>query len=131
MKEKIFGYVIRTDGTHEPLTIEKDLKGYYDVLKCSTIDVVHASIGEETYDIIVDDEGLMKDKVIYTAINYQGTAALAGNIFIVKFDGFEDFTSINDLDIKNIKRHIISINTHKLPNLTSSILMFEYENNRW
>jgi hypothetical protein len=105
----IRGYLFSTDSklTGE-VVIEKSLQGYYKALDCSTIDVVHATIGDREYDIICDDEGLLKQDYILTAINPAMNTALSGNILVVKFDGGEDFESINDEDVINIENNIFT-----------------------
>lgn len=62
MKEKtITGVLVCPDtGTAEKATIENSLDGYYKALDCDIIDITMRTVGNKRYDIICDDEGLLK-----------------------------------------------------------------------
>lgn len=101
--KKITGVFLNADeGTIQEKTIEKSLDGYYDLLKCDTIDIVSRSIGGQYYDIVCDDEGLLNDSPIVSAIGIDGTPMLVGNLFIVKFDGVDNERSIFGDEITHV-----------------------------
>lgn len=96
----------------EPRTIGKSLDAYYALLRCDTIDIVSRSIGEEPYDIICDDEALLKADPIPSAIDRKGRAALYNPIFIVNYDGVDDVCSLTPDDIKHLQSCLTSIVLH-------------------
>lgn len=90
----------------EERTIEKSLDSYYATLRCSCIDIVSRVIGGECYDIICDDEGLLKDEPYVAAVDHYGNVAFVGAIFLVNYDGGEDVTDLSDDDIANLSAHL-------------------------
>jgi hypothetical protein len=84
------------------------LKSYYDFLNCSLIDIVgNVEIGPQgnRYDIIVDDEGLLKRDPEVSAIcmNYKDYA-LYGNLLIVKHDDEGGHIDLDENDVLEIKK---------------------------
>lgn len=115
--KKIKGVLINVEKeTVEVVEIDKTLSEYYRILNCTTIDIPSRKIGERYFDIICDDEGLFKDKPKISAVTMDGKPALVGNLFVVKFDGEEDITSLNDNDIEYIKSKIKRYGTNVYPN---------------
>lgn len=97
------------DGVTKVLNIEDDLEVYYDLLKCRMIDITTRKIGGKYYDIICDDEGLLKEEIRISAMDKDNEPCLAGSIIICNFDdddGREQ--SLDDADIRNIFRNIIT-----------------------
>lgn len=88
------------------LAINKDLEEYYTLLDCSTIDIVSREVNGVPYDIICDDEGLFKEKLVVTAIDTAYEPNLVGAIFVVAFDGKEDVRSLTEKEIKNLQKNI-------------------------
>ena len=66
------------------LEIPNNLDTFYKVLNCNLIDIVTRRIGDskKVYDIICDDEGLLKEPHKISAVDSMGNAQLVGNIFI-------------------------------------------------
>lgn len=95
-------YVNAKDHTATPATIENKLQAYYDLLDVSTIDIVSRNIGGEYYDIICDDEALLKEKPVLSMIDTGCNPMLFGNLFIVKHDGEGNEISLKQADIKRI-----------------------------
>lgn len=113
---KITGYLVDVEhNIAAPVTIEKSLDSYYGILNCDCIDITTRQIGNREYDIICDDEGLFKDDPKISAIDSEGNAMLCGNLFIVKFDGIEDETSLDPDDIAHIEEYIRAIATKRYP----------------
>lgn len=114
--KKITGYLIDVEhNVAAPIVVDKSLDSYYKILNCEYIDIVCRHIGERTYDIICDDEALLKYNSKISAINSDGKSMLCGNLFIVKFDGVEDETSLERDDIAYINRYIRSLPTRNYP----------------
>ena len=93
----------------EERTIEKSLDSYYSLLRCDTIDIVSRSIGGKRYDIICDDEALLKAPTYASALDSDGHPALFNSLFVVKFDGRDDVTDLDDEDINNVGNHLTAV----------------------
>lgn len=87
-------------------TIPDTLQSYYDLLDCDIIDIVARNIGERKYLIVCDDEGMLNNQAIISAVNRQGVPMLVGNLFIVNDSGKEDLMSLTQDDIDYIMRYI-------------------------
>lgn len=88
--------------------IEKKTEEYYKLLGCECIGIVKRRIGNRWYEIVVDDNGALLDNPRISAVDPHGIPALVGNLFIVKFDGKEDITSLSIDDINYISNFIKS-----------------------
>ena len=88
-------------------TIEKSLEGYYKLLNCDCIDIARRSIGGKMFDIICDDEALLKADPVPAAADPQGRVQLFNRLFVVAFDGMEDIRSLTDDEINHVLRHCI------------------------
>ena len=78
------------------------------MLDCDLIQVVERKIGDKVYDIICDEEGLLKPN-FESAICTNYTENLYGNILIVNHDDEGDFTSLDDDEIKDINKSIFEM----------------------
>jgi hypothetical protein len=90
------------------IEIKKDLDSYYKAMDCELIDVVKVKLGSRQYDIIVDDEGLLKNDFVITAVDPSRERYLAGNILIAKYTGKGEFGSISEDDVENIKNNLLT-----------------------
>lgn len=105
--DKITGILVDAEGcTAAPATIEKSLAGYYTALNCDCIDLVSRKIGGVKYDIVCDDEGLLKAHPRVSAISKDGQPMLVGNLFIVKFDGQDDVRSLTEEEQAHVLKHV-------------------------
>ena len=102
-------FVDPENNTAEERTIEKSLESYYSLLCCDTIDIVSRSIGGKRYDIICDDEALLKAPTYTSALDSDGHPALFNALFVVKFDGRDDVTDLDDEDINNVGNHLTGV----------------------
>lgn len=100
-------------------TIKHNLPTLYGMLHCRCVDITEKTIGGITYQIVIDDEGLLIDKPIITAVASDGkTSILAGALFIcrseyIPYEG-TDLASITNEDWDNILSHIkVAVNTKK------------------
>ena len=73
-------------GEDRVVETEGGLDNYYKLLDCDLVDITTRSIGGELFDIICDDEGLLKDDRIVSAVDKKGRPALVGNLLISKAD---------------------------------------------
>ena len=113
---KITGILVNAeDCTAAPATIEKSLDGYYSALNCDCIDIATRKIGGVKYDIICDDEGLLKAHPHVSAISSDGQPMLVGNLFVVKFDGQDDVRSLTEGEQAHVMQCIRKIHMGPRP----------------
>lgn len=101
----------------ETINIEKKLDNYYKQLNCSIIDIVTVKINNKQYDLIIDDEGKLKDHEPillfldkdHDLIDYIATSCLICNSKETK-DGIEE-DSLTEQDIKDINIYFKKHNT--------------------
>lgn len=101
--------------------IEKSLESYYKILNCELIDIVSMKIGNRYFDIICDDEGLMKDDINISAIYDDFTPALVGNILVVRHDGKGNERSLTSNDILLVLEHVTTIQTTQATKTTVTV----------
>ena len=117
MKEKMLKAIYLHDGKFDCLDFEDDLKVMYSLLDCETIDIVERKINGKFYDIIIDDEGLLRGKQAMPAhaMSEEFTdmftgqitrEKLYGNLLIVRHDGHGNFKSLTDEDIDRIRQMV-------------------------
>lgn len=97
------------NGTHGPVDIDNRLEAYYKTIGCEYIDITMRSIGGKDYDIIIDDEGLMKSGPIVSAAATGLEPVLVGNLLVCNFKDTDDGTGEDDLtdeDVANIRAHV-------------------------
>lgn len=88
------------------IEIEDALDTYYEILKCSCIDIVNREIGGKRFDIVCDDEGLFSDNVKPSAIAKGREVMLVGNLFIAGMADEEgNLTSLSQEDCDIILSH--------------------------
>lgn len=87
----------------------KDWHEYHDLLNCRCIDVCRRKIGNKYFEIVLDDEGLLKDNPVLSASNpFDRECLLVGNlIFYGGVDSEGDFTPITDDGVKTIKDNVM------------------------
>lgn len=62
--------------------IKDDLQTFYKLIDCDIIDITTRECNNVICDIICDDEGLLKDNPIVSAINTRNQPELVGNLLI-------------------------------------------------
>lgn len=65
---------------------ELDLDEMYKLLNCHCIDITRRKVSGTTYDIICDDEGLLTDYPIPSAVDKSLHVALVGNLLFTHTD---------------------------------------------
>ena len=97
-----------------------ELEDFYEHLECGCMDVANRKIGNKRFDIWVDDEGLLKDSPIISAVSItdgEVVPMLAGNLIIANHDLEGNTTSLSDEDIEMILEHVftrVSVQDHGL-----------------
>lgn len=106
-------YVIREDGTHGAVEIgNKDIDDgvhYNEIIDCDMIDMVRRTVGNRAYTMVVDDEGLLKDRTPRAAwVKFgQLVEMLVGTIVIVSVPDGEGWChGLSDDDVDNIASHV-------------------------
>jgi hypothetical protein len=109
MAERLIkGFLIDVYGDRgcNELVFHDTLENIYKILDVETIDVAVRKIGNFTYDIICDDEGLLKDS-LPSAVTNEDEVQLVGNLLLVNHDEEGNFTSLTDEQIKDLGKHLV------------------------
>lgn len=117
MENKITAYLIDPETkTAKPVTITASLESYYSTLRCDLIDIVDRRIGGKRYTIICDDEALLRDDPLISAIGDLGSPMLVGALLVVNSDRHAGtLLSLEQSDIDYIARHIHHHGTRRHP----------------
>lgn len=122
--KKIRGILIDVDMDHPILIeVEDQLEKYYDILNCRCIDIVTRKIGDKYFDIICDDEALLKGDPILTAISRDKKSYLFGNLLIVNSDNDGNLRSLSKDDIDTIYNDLLIVKENE--NINNILLEFE------
>ncbi len=109
------GILLDTDvgpsGIARLTVLDGSLEGYYRALHCSAIDIVPRRIGAEVYDVVMDDEGLLKldsekGTPFISAADSFGDPVLVGSLFFCRHDGDGNETDLTEADVKNLETHL-------------------------
>ena len=93
-----------------------ELEDYYNHLECGCMDVAHRKIGGKYFDIWVDDEGLLVENPVISAVTIapddedgkpRFEPMLAGNLIIANHDAEGNTTSLSRADANMIIDNII------------------------
>jgi len=110
VKENL-GFIVDVfKGTAEPVLFRNELADYYRLLNCNLIDIVEAEIGGRLFDIIVDDEGLMKEDPKPSAFDKDEKPLLCGSLLLCHNDpetGHE--TALTNEDITLLLSKIVQV----------------------
>ena len=87
---------------------KNDFKTIYDLLNCQLFTIARRKIGKKYFDIYCDDEGLLKEDNVTSAISLDNTEVLVGNIFIVKHDDNGEVVGLDKDDMKFVKLFMYS-----------------------
>lgn len=84
MKNLLRGVLVDVEQeTVSVVEIEDKLDEFYRILNCDCIDIVVRRIGSKLFNIVCDDEALLKDWPKVSAIDNLWKPMLYGNLFIV------------------------------------------------
>lgn len=113
--------------TAKRIDIIDDLDTFYELLNCNTIDIVSRRIGSKRFDIICDDEGLLKGAPKISAIDNLGSPQLVGNLLIVGTPDEEgDLTSLTEEDANYILSRVQHMCTRLYPEGYPMLTQVEY-----
>ena len=106
--KQITGFLVDTEADHGDLktvikavTIDKTLESYYKTLHCDLIEIPTYKFGGKSYDVICDEEGLIKDgQPVVSAIDAAGRPALVGSLLIVN----TNCRSLTEADIERLDK---------------------------
>ena len=125
----IRGILIDVDskkGTVKEIELDNDkLESFYEALNCDTIDIVQRMINGKPFDIVCDDEALLKYDPIPSAVRKDGKVMLCGNLFICNHYK-EELTSLSKKDVDYIMDNVVMVSTatpHKHGVRTNPILL--------
>lgn len=110
--------------------IEKDIKNeldtFYNIIGCRCIDIARRKVGGKYFDIIVDDEGLLKDEPICTAVDAKTSdCMLFGTLIFTNTDNKGNTVGLSDEDIELIKGETLNgFNMRTFENVT--VIKVEY-----
>ena len=82
------------------------LDDYYENLGCDCFDIAYRAVGDRAFDIFCDDEGLLKNDSILSAVTSDGEPVLVGNLIFANHYREGNTTSLSDDDIAIILSHI-------------------------
>ena len=103
------------------------LDDFYKLLNCRCIDITRRKIGDIGCNLIVDDEGLLIDNPIVSAIDVSGTPCLFGNILVASgrtVDG--ELTELTDEELQEVMFNIAEITTTKRPEPYKVLVEVDY-----
>ena len=117
MEPQITAYLIDPETkTAKLVTITDSLECYYPTLHCDLIDIVDRRIGGKRYTIICDDEALLRDDPLISAIGDLGNPMLVGALLVVNSDRHAGtLLSLEQSDIDHISKHIHHHGTRRHP----------------
>lgn len=100
MKKITMLYIRKDLATFEE--VEPTLQSYYKLLGCDLIDIVSITFNGKSYDVICDDEALLKQPPLsFSVISKEGYPMIAGNILICNSEG-EYETALTTEDVMRL-----------------------------
>jgi len=107
--------------------VEDELEKFYELLDCSCIDIVERKIGGVYYDIICDDEGLLTEHPIISAVDVSSgnpEPMLFGNLLICHNDGEGNQSELEPDDCFDIRDNLATAKTKD--GKEYKVIMMEY-----
>lgn len=103
------GFLCSVDGDFREITITDELHEFYRVLDCDLIDITQVSVGGFVYDVVCDDEGLLKDGCIPTIVCPD--RVLVGNCFVCRppDPGSGVLRSLTDIDVEVLRSRVVPV----------------------
>lgn len=98
------------------VTVEDELSSYYEILNCRCIDITQRKIGGKLFDIVCDDEALLVDDPVMSAVSTDFEPMLAGNLFICKVDDEGNLVSLTTEEQESVLGCIYRLRTMRHPN---------------
>ena len=115
----IKGVLLDTEkGTAKITTLCDELDAYYAALHCDIIDIVTRKIGDKLFSIVCDDEALLKDRPVVSAVSGRRKPMLFGSLFVVSVETEDKFSvlgfngelvGLTDEDCRYVFEHLESV----------------------
>jgi len=105
---KVFKVDVYGDSTGV-IEIEDKLEDFYREIKTDVIDIVVRYIDGQEFDIVCDDEGLLKDKPRVSAMDGGFKPMLVGNLLIAHHDDEGNLTGISEEDSSLLMFHTMRV----------------------
>lgn len=119
MSNPITGVLVDVDNeVSEVKTLDGSLDAYYKALHCDCIDITVRKIGKsrKMFNIVCDDEGLIKEMTKISAIDDLGRVMLVGNLFIAGgVDEEGNMESLTSEEAEYIAEYVMMQRTRKYP----------------
>lgn len=104
---KITGFLVDVENSKVGVVqFEDELEEIYKILGVELIDVAVRKVGKYEYDIIADDEGLLKDSPKPSAFDSKLDVQLVGNLLFVNHDAEGNFDSLTNEQIEDLKKYV-------------------------
>ena len=87
--------------------IENSLENFYKIIGCDLIDIVQIEVAGKFYDVICDEEFLLKEKPVPTLF-VNSEQVLCGNLIFTTCDENGKTQGLTDEDIQNLTTYIIN-----------------------
>ena len=96
----MLAYVVKTDGNAPAFVeIQDELQTYYDLIGCDLIDITPRRVNGADYEIVCDDEGLLKSEPIITAVSSEGRPQLVGGLVVLLNGGDGELAGLKSEDV--------------------------------
>lgn len=107
---KVFVVDVNANSCEERI-IQDDLKVFYEIIDCCTIDITPRKIGGKPFLVICDDEGLfVSNNPISMADPTDRNNVIVGSVIITGVaDRDGDLTSLTDEDVELIKQNVHTV----------------------
>ena len=103
------------------MDIEDKLETYYDLIGCDSIEITTLHFIDCDVNVVVDEEGLFKDKPIPSILTQAGEYAIVGNAVITGgVDEKGDLTSLRDHEITQILMSICKVQNNPRPGVDTA-----------
>jgi len=99
-------HINQKEGTAKSVEIEPSLDELHKFVDCDCIDIVVRLVGGVAYNIVLDDEGLLRSDVRIGAVSASGDEVLAGNLLIFGVDDDGELRSLTPTELSLLEAHI-------------------------
>ena len=82
--------------------IDDQLEEFYRIIGCDCIDIVVRTINGKSFDIICDDECLLKPNTV-SAVDSKNKPMLVGNLIVCNYGGGGELAELSEDDVKHLE----------------------------
>jgi hypothetical protein len=106
MERIVRGFLVDVwKGEAKVVVFEDKLENIYAMLNVELIDVTERKVGNQIFDVVCDDEGLLKPN-IPSAYDSKGEPALVGSLLFVNHDDEGNFSDLTEEQIITLKSKV-------------------------